>query len=230
MVKWTAGPANASNDGESHECWRKRAESIRTSETRATTYIWSGLYAEADVGPPCVSSHVVGDTCKENRLSPRCCRILLTMMICAVATPAPAQDTLPQFQPGTRVRIELLSPKFSKLVGDVIASTTDTIALANAWRGPRYLSRADMWRVSEFAGRNHLRGTLKGAGWGLLAGGLSLGLAVAGSYKGDDFYFSSRAEAFAGGFIAGGLLGAVPGALIGAIRGSDTWRTRWERP
>lgn len=159
-------------------------------------------------------------------------RTLTLAIALALAAPvsASAQDTLPQFQLGTRVRIEILAPNFSKVAGDVVLSTTDTIGIARHRRDPQYLSRADMSRVSELVGRNHLRGTLKGAGWGILVGGLSVGLAAAGRHNGDDFYFASPAEAFAGGFIVGGLLGGVPGALIGAIRGSDTWRTRWEQP
>ena len=116
---------------------------------------------------------------------------------------------------GTRVRIVVGASE--SFTGNVLRLTSDTLAVATGSGGALIelpTSRLSSIEVSE--GRDRLSGSIKGAGIGVLAGGLIGGVAI-GRSEGNDI-------AALAGMFAGGIIGAGTGAIVGAIVAPERWR------
>lgn len=116
---------------------------------------------------------------------------------------------------GTRVRI--VAGANEPFTGNVLRLTSDTLAVATGSGGALIqlpTSRLSSIEVSE--GRDRLHGSIKGAGIGVLGGGLIGGVAVG----------RSEGNSLAGlaGMFAGAIIGAGTGAIVGAIVAPEHWR------
>ena len=115
---------------------------------------------------------------------------------------------------GTRVRIVVGAN--APFTGNVLRLTSDTLAVATGSGGALIqiaTSRLSSIELSE--GRDRLHGSLKGAGIGVLAGGLIGGVSL-GRSEGNDL-------AALAGMFAGGIIGAGTGAIVGAIVAPERW-------
>lgn len=126
------------------------------------------------------------------------------------------QSDRPSLPVGTRVRV-LDRDGGGAFTGNVLRLGSDTLAVAVS--DGRVLlqlptSRLSSLEVSE--GRDRFGGAWKGAGVGLIAGGL-LGAATLGRDGQADLGELA-------GFFAGGVLGGGFGAVIGAIVAPERWR------
>lgn len=116
---------------------------------------------------------------------------------------------------GTRVRIVVGAN--APFTGNVLRLTSDTLAVATGSGGALLqipTSRLSSIELSE--GRDRLGGSVKGAGIGVLAGGLIGGVAL-GRSEGNDL-------AALAGMFAGGIIGAGAGAIVGAIVAPERWQ------
>lgn len=116
---------------------------------------------------------------------------------------------------GTRIRVQTTAeaPPFT---GTVWRITSDTLAVAvSSGNALLQLPTAHVTSIEVSEGRDRLGWGVRGAGIGVLAGGL-LGAVTLGR---------NSQESLAGiaGFFAGGVLGAVGGALFGAIAAPERW-------
>lgn len=116
---------------------------------------------------------------------------------------------------GTRVRIVVdVNEPFT---GNLLRLSPDTLVVAVGSGGA--LIQVPTSRVSSIelsGGRDRLSGSLKGAGIGLLAGGLIGGVAI-GRSDGNNI-------AALAGLFAGGIIGVGAGAIVGAIVAPERWR------
>lgn len=115
---------------------------------------------------------------------------------------------------GTRVRVVVGANE--SFTGSVLRLTSDTLAVATGSGGALFqipTSRLSSIELSE--GRDRLGGSVKGAGIGILAGGLIGGVSL-GRSEGD--------LAALAGMFAGALIGAGTGAIVGAIVAPERWR------
>ena len=116
---------------------------------------------------------------------------------------------------GTRVRIVVGSSE--SFTGNLLRLTSDTLAVATGSGGALVqlpTSRLSSIELSE--GRDRLGGSVKGAGIGVLAGGLIGGIALRRS--------EGPGIAALAGLFAGGILGGGTGAIVGAIVAPERWR------
>ena len=116
---------------------------------------------------------------------------------------------------GTRVRIVVgVNEPFT---GNLLRLAPDTLAVALSSGGALIqllTSRLSSIELSE--GRDRLGGSVKGAGIGVLAGGLIGGIALRRS--------EGPGVAALAGLFAGGILGGGMGAIVGAIVAPERWR------
>lgn len=115
---------------------------------------------------------------------------------------------------GTRVRIVVgVNEPFT---GNLLRLAPDTLAVALSSGGALIqLPTSRLTSIELSDGRDRLGGSVKGAGIGLLAGGLIGGIAL-GRSEGD--------LAALAGMFAGGIIGAGTGAIVGAIVAPERWR------
>lgn len=145
----------------------------------------------------------------------RATRRLALIYTLAFAAPLRAQSDRLFVPLGTRVRIVVGANE--SFTGNVLRLTSDTLAVATGSGGALIqipTSRLSSIELSE--GRDRLSGSVKGAGIGVLAGGLIGGIAI-GRSEGDGI-------AALAGMFAGVILGAGTGAIVGAIVAPERWR------
>jgi hypothetical protein len=152
---------------------------------------------------------------------PRCRRgaraaSLLALLLSSLGAPwASAQSGRLALPVGTRVRV-LDRTGGAPFTGSVLRITPDTLAIAvSDGRALLQLptSRLSTLEVSE--GRDRLGVAWKGAGIGVLVGGIA---GAASLRERDDYGLATLAGFFAGGLIGGGL-----GAVVGAIVAPERW-------
>lgn len=116
---------------------------------------------------------------------------------------------------GTRVRLQT-APDAPAFTGTVWRLTSDTLAVAVSHGNALIqLPTARVTSIEVSDGRDRLGWAVRGAGIGVLAGGL-LGVVAIGR--------QARADlAVIAGFIVGAGIGATGGALVGAIAAPERW-------
>lgn len=139
----------------------------------------------------------------------------------AGGAPLQAQGMLP-LDPGTRVRVFGPSVVSGGLVGVVVGLVPDTLAIRPAERSDTVVVALSALTRLELSTGQHSH-TLKGAGVGLLLGGV--GGWIAGSASGDDrgswYGYTAREKAHMGAVLFGAA-GALVGAAIGG-RPTEGW-------
>lgn len=150
---------------------------------------------------------------------PACLRAVLPVVLAAGAT-APAlsaQTDRFSLPTGTRVRV-LDRSGGERFTGTILRITRDTLGLA-VGGGSALVSlpttRLASLEVSE--GRERARSAWRGAGIGLVVGGLVGAVSMRGDGTPGDIGVLV-------GFFAGGVLGAGSGTVIGAIAAPERWR------
>ena len=145
-------------------------------------------------------------------------RLACVLALFTLAPALRAQYNRPYLPAGTRVRV-LDRAGGTPFTGNVQRLTFDTLGVAvggGAALVQLPTSRLVSLEISE--GRERLRWAVKGAGIGLLAGGL-----IGAASMRDDTSAVGDLGALAG-FFAGGVLGAGFGAVGGAILAPERWR------
>jgi hypothetical protein len=142
--------------------------------------------------------------------------IMLLGVALAVTVPAAlrAQSDRLSLPVGTRIRVQTAdAPPFT---GTVWRITSDTLAVAvSSGNALLQLPTAQVTSIEVSDGRDRLGWGVRGAGIGVLAGGL-VGAVTLGR--------DSQADLAAiAGFVAGAVVGAVGGALVGAIAAPERW-------
>ena len=149
--------------------------------------------------------------------NPRGRWIALLVLSWAVTMPAGlrAQSDRLYLPVGTRVRLQT-APDTPAFTGTVWRLTSDTLAVAvSNGNALLQLPTARVTSIEVSDGRDRLGWGVRGAGIGVLAGGL-LGAVTLGR----DAQGSLAAIA---GFFAGAVVGAAGGALVGAIAAPERW-------
>ena len=143
--------------------------------------------------------------------------IILLGIVLAVTIPGAlrAQSDRLSLPVGTRIRVQTTTeaPPFT---GTVWRITSDTLAVAvSSGNALLQLPTAHVASIEVSDGRDRLGWGVRGAGLGVLAGGL-LGAVTLGR--------DSQADLAAiAGFLAGAVVGAAGGALVGAIVAPERW-------
>ena len=137
-------------------------------------------------------------------------------LVLAVTTPAAlyAQSDRLYLPVGTRIRVQAAeAPPFT---GTVWRITSDTLAVAvSSGNALLQLPTARVTSIEVSEGRDRLGWGVRGAGIGVLAGGL-IGAVSLGR--------DSQADLAAiAGFFAGAVVGAAGGGLVGAIAAPERW-------
>ena len=116
---------------------------------------------------------------------------------------------------GTRIRVQT-APDVPAFTGTVWRLTSDTLAVAvSSGNALLQLPTAHVTSIEVSDGRDRLGWGVRGAGIGVLAGGLLGGVTLGRDSQGD--------LAAIAGFIAGAIVGAAGGALVGAIAAPERW-------
>jgi hypothetical protein len=145
---------------------------------------------------------------------------LVVSVVALVSSAALADDGL-QPAPGTRVRI---TSSDSRLTGKIVAASPDALIVSvKKGREPVTVARDAITRFELGHRRTSGKGALRGAGIGLLAGGVG-GAALGVALDSPDDWFSGG-ELAAGGAIVFGGAGALIGALVGAASPGERWET-----
>jgi hypothetical protein len=143
--------------------------------------------------------------------------IMLLGVVLAVTVPASlrAQSDRLSLPVGTRIRVQT-TQETAPFTGTVWRITSDTLAVAvSSGNALLQLPTAHVTSIEVSDGRDRLGWGVRGAGIGVLAGGL-LGAVTLGR--------DSQADLAAiAGFVAGAVVGAAGGALVGAIVAPERW-------
>ena len=156
-----------------------------------------------------------------------------TLLLCAVLAIGSFKSVAAQeapVSPGDRVRVWTAidargNPVGRPTVGTLSLWTADSVVVDTGKNGGVTIPRSMVTRVDQSLGRRSRgRSALRGAGFGLLIGGV--GGAFSGLISGDDepgwFAFTAEEKALIGGIAFGGM-GTVLGGVIGALAPTDQW-------
>jgi hypothetical protein len=151
--------------------------------------------------------------------------MLIAGVFCATTSNGLAQDQGFKLEPGARVRI--VSPTFkSDHIMRILAVSDDSVQFRSERNLVSYtipLEQVSAFEVSV----GTMRRPLRGAGLGVLAGGIIGGVLGYVSYEpcvGCWFGPWTASKSAMWGGIAGGTIGLVVGATIGFFSESDIWR------
>jgi hypothetical protein len=141
----------------------------------------------------------------------------LVALSCVVALGAPLHAQSDRFHVAVGTRVRVVAIGNEPFTGSVLRLTSDTLAVAaGSGRALVQLPTTRLTSIEVSDGRDRLGWAVKGAGIGVLAGGI-LGSATLGREEPDGL-------ARLAGFFAGGILGAGMGALVGAVAAPERWR------
>lgn len=140
----------------------------------------------------------------------------VAVALALLAAPSHAQGLRVYLPAGKRVRVVSV-PDTPPFTGNVLRLTSDTLTLAaSSGSALVQLPVASLTSIEESEGRDRMGWAFRGAGIGVIVGGIGGGLAGRSQ---DDFGLGAIA-----GFIAGGIVGTVGGAVVGAIVAPERWR------
>lgn len=142
---------------------------------------------------------------------------LIAALAClAHAAPSPAQGLRIELPAGTRVRIAT-APDTPPFTGTVLRLTSDTLTLAaGSGSALLHIPVTRLTSLEESEGRNRIGWAFRGAGMGVVVGGIGGG--IAGGRQ-DPYGLGAVV-----GFIAGGIMGTLGGAILGAVIAPERWR------
>lgn len=148
---------------------------------------------------------------------------ILALVLASLATDVSsvAGQVAPSIEPGSRVRITAPSLGLSEAVGTVQEVTDEAVVVQ--FEFPLRIDRSEIMDMEVSIRRQ--RRTLKGLGYGVLAGAVSgamIGLA-SGDQEGGCYAVCTAGEAAAFLGVAFGLAGGLVGAIIGASVRRDVW-------
>ena len=133
--------------------------------------------------------------------------------VVALAVPLYGQGDRIFVAVGTRVRVG--GDGIQPFTGSVLRLTPDTLSVAaGSGRALVMLPTTRLTSIEVSEGRDRLGWAVKGAGIGVLAGGV-----IGSATLGRDDQLARLA-----GFFAGGVLGAGTGVLVGAVAAPERWR------
>ncbi|MEP7364552.1 MAG: hypothetical protein ABI972_14950 [Acidobacteriota bacterium] len=150
---------------------------------------------------------------------------LLTLTLAAALTAHAALDdwqNLQALRPGERVWIIYRDGNSTRHRTATAASWTESALTIRHKRSEVVISRADLVKVSTYAGKSRAKGAAMGALIGAAAGATFFGVAAAT----DDFFNDSIALVAAGGAILFGGVGAVVGLAAGSTKTQTIYQVK----
>lgn len=150
-------------------------------------------------------------------------RTLFAILLLAVPAAARAQYNEPGLLGGgSRIRVAAPAVAGDPVIGRLLVLSRDTLLMSAGSGDARItLPLAAVRSIDLSEGRDRRGWAVKGAGIGLVAGGLLGGLSIGNADRND--------LAALAGFFAGAVIGTPLGAAVGAIVAPERWRSVWTR-